>query len=541
MSPSAFASSSKSLSCARIRRQVGHGRGRGAVARSHRCACAPQACGRAASTPRTTSCSRWKPTHAFDARAIHDRTIVVRRTRPGERLRPSTTSIAPSTPTRSSSRTHRADRDRGRHGRGRLGSRRHDGRHRRVSHLRPVSIRRTGRRARSGRANSRFRGQDVPTARVGADRVAALIVAWSGGSVLRGAWTPIPEPRRRVAFRPPASTASSATRTPDDQRALLARGSTEPAPATPMVVASGTEPLVVDPTTEALVTSSLHGRHRHRADVAGDRPRGRIRCRPSRAETLMPAYRPSPLESGMPSAGARRSRPLESSRTPSSRLDRSRISLARRRCGAPGEASGGAVVSVRNPLSRQHSVCGSTARQPARRPRDERTPGRRASPSSRSARDTRPPEARTSGGASVLLAGRPTRRRPCPAAGRPRRREGGRRAHRGAPRTQVRLLHRRSPRTPFHPAEPPSSGARRRAGKARPTGYVTGPGDLAISGHVAELQPSVAETWELRAPRILVAELAIAGLSAGRSPGRRRPSRASRPWTATSPSSSPRR
>jgi phenylalanyl-tRNA synthetase beta chain len=41
------------------------------------------------------------------------------------------------------------------------------------------------------------------------------------------------------------------------------------------------------------------------------------------------------------------------------------------------------------------------------------------------------------------------------------------------------------------------------------------PGDVAITGHVAELHPSVAESWELRSPRILVAELAIAGLAGG--------------------------
>ena len=93
----------------------------------------------------------------------------------------------------------------------------------------PVSIRRTAfRYALRSEASLRFeKGQESRLARLGADRTARLIADWAGGAVAPGAVDTEPgRARPRAASRSGrrASTACSARRsTPDEQRALLAR------------------------------------------------------------------------------------------------------------------------------------------------------------------------------------------------------------------------------------------------------------------------------------------------------------------------------
>ena len=149
-----------------------------------------------------------KPTHTFDAAAVHERRIVVRRAAAGERLvtldhvervlDPETLLIADpvgalgiagvmggATSEVGESTTEVVIES---------------------AIFDPVSIRRTGQRyALRSEASLRFeKGQEFRLARIGADRVAQLIVAWAGGEAARAAWTPRrtnPSPTR-VPFRP---------------------------------------------------------------------------------------------------------------------------------------------------------------------------------------------------------------------------------------------------------------------------------------------------------------------------------------------------
>jgi phenylalanyl-tRNA synthetase beta chain len=69
---------------------------------------------------------------------------------------------------------------------------------------------------------------------------------------------------------------------------------------------------------------------------------------------------------------------------------------------------------------------------------------------------------------------------------------------------------------PFHPGRAASVTARvaDTGGPVAP-GFDRRPGALAISGHIAELHPDIAAAWDLRSARILVGELAVAGVGGG--------------------------
>jgi phenylalanyl-tRNA synthetase beta chain len=488
-----------------------------------------------------------KPTHAFDARAVHDGTIVVRRARPGERLEtldhvertldPETLIIAdPEGPIGIAGVMGGAESE--------------------VSAATtdvivesaifdPVSIRRTGQRyALRSEASLRFeKGQDVPTARVGADRVAALIVAWSGGSILRGRVDTDPrEPGpSRVAFRPArVERLLGTTRTAAEQRALLARVGvdTEDAPdGTAVVVAAGSDPLVVRSSEPAVVALVPTWRRDIviEADVAEEVARiGGYDAVPTRTpETLMPAYRPSPLvvrdavREALVGAG------LTEVVTHALVAPRSLVDLPwpdDAAVPAGEETSGGAPVTVRNPLSQQHSVLRQhlpasllDALAVNERHGAERVAlfevGKGYAAAGHGAREW--------WRVAFLLAGQAEP----PAWNRP-----ARPADLDDAKAVVEVVAERlglgpvayepDPRgAPFHPGRAARVAARLAAsGGPRPIGYVTSEGDLALSGHVAELHPSVAERWELRSPRVLLAELAVAGLGGGTlDPARARP------------------
>jgi phenylalanyl-tRNA synthetase beta chain len=479
-----------------------------------------------------------KPTHAFDARAVHDGTIVVRRARPGERIEtldhverqldPETLVIAdPAGPIAIAGVMGGASSE--------------------VADdttevivesaiFDPVSVRRTGQRyALRSEASLRFeKGQDIPTARVGADRVAALIVAWSGGSVLRGRVDTDPrEPGpSRVAFRPGrVERLLGTTRTPAEQRALLERvgiATEEAGPGTQVVVATGTDPLVVQPTEETLVALVPSWRRdiAIEADVAEEVARvGGYDAVPTRTpETLMPAYRPSPLgvrdavREALVGAG------LTEVVTHALVSPRSLVDLPwPDDAAAPAgeEPSGGPVVTVRNPLSQQHSVLrqhlpaslldvlATNERHAAERVAVFEVGKGYAADGHR---------AREWWRVAFLLSGQAEP----PAWNRP-----ARAADLDDAKAVVELVAERlglgpvrfAPDTrgvPFHPGRAARvTAAVGPTGGPRPLGYVMAPGDVAITGHVAELHPSVAEGWELRTPRILVAELAVAGLAGG--------------------------
>jgi phenylalanyl-tRNA synthetase beta chain len=173
----------------------------------------------------------------------------------------------------------------------------------------PVSIRRTGHRyALRSEASLRFeKGQEFRLARLGADRVAQLTLAWAGGSCARGRIDTAPgEPSPgRLAFRPArVGKLLGDDIAVADQRDLLRRVGieTEAAPAGVRIQVSGEpKPLVVAPGSEEVVVAVVPTWRRDlavEADVAEEvaRVRGYETTPAHLPDTLMPAYRPSPMK-----------------------------------------------------------------------------------------------------------------------------------------------------------------------------------------------------------------------------------------------------
>ena len=173
----------------------------------------------------------------------------------------------------------------------------------------PVSIRRTAQRlALRSEASSRFeKGQELRLARLGADRTAQLIRAWAGGAIVPGVVDTAPaEPSpARVVFRPARVNRLLGTAlTADEQRELLGRVglATEPtAPAEVVTIALRPEAVTVAPDPgEALaaVVPTWRLDIAIEADVAEEVARvlGYDLVPSVIPDTMMPAYRASPLE-----------------------------------------------------------------------------------------------------------------------------------------------------------------------------------------------------------------------------------------------------
>ena len=173
----------------------------------------------------------------------------------------------------------------------------------------PVSIRRTGQRyGLRSEASLRFeKGQETRLARIGADRVAALVAEWAGGSVAPGridSATLEPEPAP-VAFRPRRVNRllGTALSTPDQQR-LLERVGIATAPAPPgsdVVVAAGPRPMSVPGADAEVLLARVPTWRRDlaiEADVAEEIARiaGYETIPSITPHTPMPDFRPSPLE-----------------------------------------------------------------------------------------------------------------------------------------------------------------------------------------------------------------------------------------------------
>jgi len=187
----------------------------------------------------------------------------------------------------------------------------------------PVSIRRTGHRyALRSEASLRFeKGQEFRLARVGADRVAQLTLAWAGGAVARGRVDTAPvEPQPApLAFRPVrTSKLLGAEIAAAEQRALLRRvgiETIEPAAAPQIQVAVDPKPLVVSAGDQPVLVAMVPTWRRDlavEADVIEEiaRIRGYETTPAHLPDTLMPAYRPSPLRGpGRAPRNARRRRP----------------------------------------------------------------------------------------------------------------------------------------------------------------------------------------------------------------------------------------
>ena len=464
-----------------------------------------------------------KPTHTFDGAIIHDGTIIVRRAAVGERLEtldhvwrdltPETLIIAdPRGPIGIAGVM------------GGAGSEISDTTTEiaiESAIFDPVSIRRTGHRyALRSEASLRFeKGQEFRLARIGADRVAQLTLAWAGGMCATGRVDTEPtEPGPgRLAFRPARVGKLLGGEIPAaDQRDLLARVGIETEAAQAGVritVAAEPKPLVVDPGAEQVIVAVVPTWRRDiviEADVAEEvaRIRGYEQTPAHLPDTLMPAYRPSPVtvRDGIREtlAGAGLSEVITHalvSPPDEARLrwpDDDGLDLAQPAAGSP--------ISVTNPLSSQHSVlrrhlAGSLLDVLALNERQGREDvavyeiGKGYGRVGESPREWTRLALLLSGNAAPPAWNRPLRPYDLDDA-------------KGVVELLCLQLALPAPAYagdtrgyPFHPGRALSATSRS--------------GDESVVGRIVELHPEALAAWELRAQRVIVAELEIRGLEAG--------------------------
>jgi phenylalanyl-tRNA synthetase beta chain len=316
-----------------------------------------------------------KPIHTFDAAAVHDGRIVVRRARPGEpfetldhvhrKLTADTLVIAdPAGPIGIAGVMGGAASE--------IGPGTTD-----VvvesAIFDPVSIRRTAfRYALRSEASLRFeKGQEFRLAQVGADRTARLIAEWAGGEISRGAIdsNPVEPPPAFVAFRPSRVNRLVGTALgTDEQRDLLGRVGIETRPVSPgtrIRVAAGTRPLDVDAAGDEVVEAVVPTWRRDlavEADITEEviRVRGYDLVPGSLPHTPMPTYRHDPLEVRTlvrdTLAGAGLTEVVTYALVAPRNVER----FPPRDDGVlkdePEQRAAGRPVTVTNPLSSQHSV-----------------------------------------------------------------------------------------------------------------------------------------------------------------------------------------
>ncbi len=236
----------------------------------------------------------------------------------------------------------------------------------------PVSVRRTAQRlALRSEASSRFeKGQESRLARLGADRAAELVRAWAGGDILPGVvdTAPIEPEAGRVAFRPARVNRLLGTDlTADEQRALLARVGvvTEPAGRGERVtVALDPEHLDFAPGPGGAIAAVVPT---WRLDIAVEadvieeiaRVRGYELVPSVTPDTGMPRYRPSPLELRdlvrETLAGAGLTEVITTALVSPRHVET--FVLGREVQSTGGEDQpGGDAIGVTNPLSRDHSL-----------------------------------------------------------------------------------------------------------------------------------------------------------------------------------------
>ena len=316
-----------------------------------------------------------KPIHTFDAAAVRDGRIIVRRAAPGERLETldhvvreldaDTLVIAdPAGPLGIAGVMGGATSEVG------------EGTTDVVVEsaiFDPISIRRTAfRYALRSEASLRFeKGQESRLARVGADRTALLIAEWAGGDVASGAVdsNPVEPAPAQVAFRPARVNRLLGTSfATDEQRSLLSRVGIETAVAeraTPVRIAAGTKPLDIDAGDAEVVQATIPTWRRDlvvEADIAEEviRIRGYDLVPASLPHTPMPSYRHDPLEirdtvrDTLAGAGLSEvvTFALVAPRLVESFPARDDGELA----AEPEQRAAGRPITVTNPLSSQHSV-----------------------------------------------------------------------------------------------------------------------------------------------------------------------------------------
>jgi phenylalanyl-tRNA synthetase beta chain len=463
-----------------------------------------------------------KPIHTFDAAAVHEGRIIVRLAKAGERIEtldhvdreldPETLVIAdPNGPvgiagimggTESEIGPETADVI--------VESAIFD----------PVNIRRSAfRYTLRSEASLRFeKGQEHRLARLGADRTARLIAEWAGGRVAKGAVDTNPtEPALvRLPFRAARVNRLLGVDLPAaEQRDLLARVgvATEPAPSgTRIPLSSEPKPLEIDAgDAEAFVAIVPTWRRdlTIEADVAEEvaRVRGYDVVPELLPDTPMPHHRHSPLRlrhlvrETLAGAGVTEAvtfalvspEMVEWFGPPDDPA-------------VPGEGeAGGRPVTVTNPLSSQHSVLrqsllGSLLEVVSTNLRQGRSDvaifeigkGYGAADDAETTHEWWRLAIALTGSAEIPAWNRPSRAYDLDDA-------------KGLLELIVRRLRLPAPRYTFLSDDPhlhPGRAARVTAGEA-------------LSGRVGAIHPALLETLELRTPAVIVAEVAIAGLSGG--------------------------
>jgi phenylalanyl-tRNA synthetase beta chain len=388
----------------------------------------------------------------------------------------------------------------------------------------PVSIRRTGQRyGLRSEASVRFeKGQEWRLVALGADRAARLVNEWAGGSVAAGRIdsNPVEQAPRQVAFRPARiDRLLGTTIGSQGQVEQLARVGIEVRagePGTRVDVALDPQPLAVE-AHGIDVAIALIPTWRHdlaiEADVAEEvaRVMGYETVPPVRPHTPMPPFRPAPT------ALRDRVREMLVGAGLTEVVSHALTSPARYEAFAPAvevpdvpgeEARGGSPVTVTNPLSRDRSVLrrslvGSLLEVVAINERNERPDV--------AVFEVGKGYARHGDGVGewwrlgIALAGTLVEDH-WTAPGRATdladlkgivELVAARLGHGSVayePATADRL---------FHPGRAATAVAADHAGAP------------ALAGRVGELHPATLTAWEIRAECVLVAELAIAGLSAG--------------------------
>ncbi|GAC1676328.1 MAG: hypothetical protein NVS9B8_18020 [Candidatus Limnocylindrales bacterium] len=238
----------------------------------------------------------------------------------------------------------------------------------------PILIRRTGQRyALRSEASLRFeKGQEVRLARLGADRAARLIAEWAGGEVARGRVDSAPlEPEpTRVAFRPArvnrllGTTLDAGAQAISLARVGIATEAPPADPATIVTIAGGSGPLTIEPRSDEIVVAVIPTWRRDmaiEADVAEEVARiiGYDTIPAILPHTPMPDWRPAPLmirdriRDTLAGAGLTEavSHALVSPR-PAERF----VWSADVPPVPTGTLAGGRPIHVTNPLSTDHSV-----------------------------------------------------------------------------------------------------------------------------------------------------------------------------------------
>jgi phenylalanyl-tRNA synthetase beta chain len=385
----------------------------------------------------------------------------------------------------------------------------------------PVSIRRTAfRYALRSEASLRFeKGQESRLARIGADRVAELMATWANGRVAAGRIDTAPDeaPAGRVGYRPTRVDRLLGTHLGADvQAALLARVgiATEPAPTGPPVA------IAAAPTPRSVAVAPGEARDAIvptwrrdllvEADIAEEvvRLAGYDTVPGTTPDTAMPHARTNPLERRdairRVLVGAGLTEVVTPALVPAAQAAALRwpVMVA---AGIPGEtAVDGPVVTVTNPLSERHAVLrrglvGSLLDVLAFNERHGRgdvaifeiAKGYAQAP------DGSPAEWWRLAFLAAGVAGASGWNRPA----RPYDLDDGK----GIVELLARVL-----ALPGLAWAPHEDGAPLHPGRA-----AHGEAPRVLAGLVGELHPSVRAAWDLRAERVVVAELAISGLSGG--------------------------